>query len=109
MRMRAPVLPKQGFRDQSDDFAKDQLQSAVQANQRNAQANPLNGSTWLQGLTVPGASSKKFAHPLGATPRGYLFTKSIGTGSASVTAMDKTTITIANPAASAVTFDLLLF
>jgi hypothetical protein len=107
--MRAPVLPKQGFRAASDDFAKQQLQGAVQQQNRAANVNPLQQAIWLQGIAVPAASSLKVAHNLGATPRGYVVTKSLGTGSGYVSAMDSTSITIFNPAASAVTFDLMVF
>ena len=107
--MRAPVLPKQGFRAASDDFAKQQLQGAVQQQNRASNTNPLQAALWLQGIVVPAASSLKVAHNLGATPRGYVITKALGTGSGFVSAMDSSSITIFNPAASQVTFDIMVF
>lgn len=106
---RARVVPKQGFSESSDSYAKQQLASALDQTRREVNTQPFASGLWIRGVLIGATSTKQVQHNLGHVPSGYIITKSLNGDGVYQTAADADTITFRNPTASAVTIDVWLF
>lgn len=106
---KARVIPKQGFSESSDSFAKQQLANALDQTRREFNTQPFSSGLWIRDIVIAPTGTKQVQHNLGRVPSGYIITKSLGNGGVFQTASSSSSITFGNPGVAPVTIDVWVF
>lgn len=106
---KARVIPKQGFSESSDSYAKQQLANALDQTRREVNTQPFASGLWIRDIAIAATSNKQVQHNLGRIPSGYLITKSLNGDGVYQLASTTSSITFRNPSATAITIDVWVF